>query len=105
MSDFIEVTLDDGNQVLFQTAESNLVKNHRGGAPDVEKATAAMGRIETIALATESMCKSFREKLAPDELKMEIGIGLSAEVGWFFAKSEMDASMKVTITWKSGSSD
>jgi hypothetical protein len=103
VSDFVEVTLDDGSQVLFQTAESNLVKNH-GGIPDIEKATAAMGRIKAIALATENVCKSFREKLAPDELKMEIGIGLSGEVGWFFAKSEMEASMKVTITWKSGSS-
>jgi hypothetical protein len=96
------LTLDDGSQVLFQTVESNLVKDY-GSTPVIEKATAAMGRIKTIAIATESMCTSFREKLAPDELKMEIGIGLSGEVGWFFAKSEMEASMKVTITWKSGS--
>jgi hypothetical protein len=102
MNDFIELTLEDGTQVLFQTAESNLVQNH-GGEVVVEKATAAMSRIQAIAQATESVCKSFREKLAPDELMMEIGIGLSGEVGWFFAKSEVEATLKVTVTWKRGS--
>lgn len=100
MSDFIEVTTDDGIQVLFQTAESDLVRNH-SGMPDVAKAKAAMDRIRSIALATSSVCKSFRDEIAPDELTMEIGIGLSGEVGWFFAKSEMEASMQVTLTWKS----
>ena len=102
MSDFIELTLDDGTPVLFQTVESNLVRDHSGSA-DVEKSTAAMGRLKSIALATESISKSLRDKLAPDEFEMETGIGLSGEVGWFFAKSEMEASMKVTVTWKSGS--
>ena len=103
MSDFVEMDLGDGSQVLFQTAESALVRDH-GGAPDVEKAEDAMDRLQAIAMAANKVCKSFREKVGPDELTMEIGIGLSGEVGWFFAKSGIDASMKVTITWKSQSS-
>jgi hypothetical protein len=102
MTDFLELKLDDGTEVLFQTAESDLVRNH-GGEVIVDKTTAAMSRIEAIAKATESVCTSFREKLAPDELTMEIGIGLSGEVGWFFAKSEVEASLKVTVTWKRAS--
>jgi Trypsin-co-occurring domain 1 len=105
VTDFVEVTLDDGTKVLFQTLESELVKSHSGG-PEIEKSTAAaMDRIGAIALATESVHKSFREKLKPDQLTVEIGIGLSGEVGWFFAKSEIEASIKVTINWKSGSND
>jgi len=101
VSDFIEVTLEDGTPVLFQTVESDLVRNHTG-KPEVEKASAALGRLKSIALATESISKSLREKLGPDEFEMEIHVGLSGEVGWFFAKADTEASMKVTVRWKSG---
>lgn len=99
MSDFIEIVLDDGTPVLFQTAESDLVRNHSGGVK-IEKTTSAASRLQAIAMATEKISKSLRAKLAPDEFTMEIGVGLSGEVGWFFAKSDAEASIKATITWK-----
>ena len=34
MAEFVRFTLDDGSQVLFESAESDLVALH-GGAPDV----------------------------------------------------------------------
>ncbi|MBN9100936.1 MAG: hypothetical protein J0I49_22910 [Pseudonocardia sp.] len=103
MSDFVEVVLDDGNtRVLFQTAESDLVRSH-GGEPDVGVITSAMNRLESIASATQRVASSFKENVKPDELTLEIAIGLSGEVGWFFAKSELESSMTVTLTWKSGS--
>lgn len=104
MSDFMQIDVQNGGRVLFQTAESALVQNH-GGVPDVEDAEAAMDRLRDIAIAANEVCEAFREKIGPDELTLEIGIGLSGEVGWFFTKSAIDASMKVQITWKSQSSD
>jgi hypothetical protein len=67
--------------------------------------TTTIHRIGAIASAAGEVCKDFRDKLKPDELEMEIGVGLSGEVGWFFAKSGLDASIKVTLTWKAGSTD
>lgn len=100
MKEFVEVTLDNGTSVYFQTQESSLVKN-RTGKPQIEKATSAMGELKAIAIATEAMCASLREKLKPDEFTMEIGIAMSGDVGWFFAKSGVEASMTATVTWKS----
>lgn len=100
MPDFVRLTLDDGSQVLFQSAQGDLVALHRG-APDVESADDAVGRLETIAKAAQQMCASLRSQMAPDEVQLEIGVGLSAELGWFFAKTTADGSLKVTLTWKS----
>lgn len=43
--------------------------------------------------------------MKPDELELEIGVALSGEVGWFFAKSELDASIKLTLKWKGAGAD
>jgi hypothetical protein len=32
-------------------------------------------------------------------MEREIGVGLSGEVGCFFAKSELEATIKVTLKW------
>ena len=34
MAEFVRFTLDDGSEVLFESAESDLVAQH-GGAPEV----------------------------------------------------------------------
>jgi hypothetical protein len=103
VADFAEIELEDGTTVLFQTAESTFVENH-GGA-QVEKMTVSLHRVGAIASAAGQVCKDFRDNLKPDELEMEIGVGLSGEVGWFFAKSELDASIKVKLLWRAGSTD
>ena len=98
MADFVSVTLEDGSEVLFESAESNLVALH-GGAPEIVTA-GTVGRLAAIAEATGQLCESLKA-LEPDQLQLEIGVGLSGEVGWFFAKSSMEGSLKVTLTWKS----
>jgi hypothetical protein len=100
MTAFVSVTLDDGTQVLFQSPTSDLVASHAGAA-EVVSADGAVGRVEAIAKATQQMCASLRSHMAPDDLQLEIGVGISGEVGWFVAKSTAEASVKVTLTWKS----
>jgi hypothetical protein len=97
VADFVSVTLDDGSEVLFESAESDLVALH-GGEPEIVSA-GTVGRLAAIAEATGQLHKSL-QALNPDELQLEIGVGLSGEVGWFFAKSSMEGSLKVTLTWK-----
>lgn len=99
MADFVEVQLDDETTVIFQSAESDLVRPHGGGGT-VERYQAAMERLESMGRATKRVADSFRERMEPDELSLEIGIGLSGEVGWFFAKSELETTLTLTLTWK-----
>lgn len=98
MADFVKVDMGDGTEVLFQSAESDLVRAHGGGA-DIEELDAAAHRLEDIAAAAHKVSQTMRERMTPDELTLEIGVGLSGEIGWFFAKSSLDASLKVTLTW------
>jgi Trypsin-co-occurring domain 1 len=99
VADFVKVVLDDGTEVVFQSAESDLVKPY-GGPPVVDRYEAAMDALGAMAHATQRVARSFREKMEPDELSLEIGVGLSGEVGWFFAKSKLEATLTMTLTWK-----
>jgi hypothetical protein len=99
MADFVQVDIGDGTEVLFEAAESDLVSAHGAGA-EVKRLGQETGRLEDIAAAAQQVCISMRQRMSPDELQLEIGVGLSGEVGWFFAKSSLDASLKVTATWK-----
>ena len=55
-------------------------------------ADAAAGRLEAIGVAAEQVYRSLRDRLQPDAVEMEIAVGLSAEVGWFVAKSAASGS-------------
>lgn len=100
MTDFVKVRIADGTEVLFQSAESDLVRP-RGGRGEVQDLDAAAHKLEDIAVAAHKVSTTMRQRMTPDELTLEIGIGLSAELGWYFAKSSLDASLKVTLTWAS----
>ena len=64
MADFVTVVLDDGTEVVFQSAESDLVAP-RGGPPVVERYEAAMDALGRMARATQRVCASFVEKMKP----------------------------------------
>jgi hypothetical protein len=105
VADFVEVVLDDGTVAVFQAAEGDLVAQHSGGAV-VERYEAGTDAMISMAHATKRVCQAFLEAIEPDEVELEIGIGLSGQVGWFIAKSEIEATLKLTLTWKSeGRSD
>lgn len=58
MADFVTVVLDDGTEVSFQAAESDLVRQHGGGG-EVEQET--LGRLSDLADAAYGVARSFRE--------------------------------------------
>ena len=58
-------------------------------------------RLSQIAAAADQVSKGLRARLAPEEIQLEFGVKISGEVGWwFFAKASGEASINVTLTWR-----
>jgi hypothetical protein len=99
MSEFVRFTLDDGSEVMFESAESDLVAP-RGGQPDIRDGGRLTERLHAVADAAEQIAGSLRSRLAPDEVNLEFGLKVSGEVNWwFFAKSQGEGTIKVTLKW------
>jgi hypothetical protein len=103
MAEFVRFTLDDGTEVLFESAESDLVQTH-GGEPEVADGGGLRARLEGVAAAAEQVAASLRARLAPDEVALEFGVKVSGEVNWwFFAKNHAEGTIKVTVRWRPSS--
>ena len=95
MAEFVRFTLDDGSEVLFQSAESDLVALH-GGPPEVRDGGKLTARLQGVAEAAEEVAGSLRARLVPDEVSLEFGLKVSGGVNWFFAKAQGEGTIKVT---------
>jgi len=102
MAEFVRFTLDDGSEVLFESAESDLVALH-GGPPDVRDGGKLTARLQGVAEAAEEVAGSLRARLVPDEVSLEFGLKVSGGVNWFFAKAQGEGTIKVTLTWAGNS--
>ena len=98
IAEFVRFTLDDGSEVLFESAESDLVALH-GGAPDVLDGGKLTARLQGVAEAAEEVAGSLRARLVPDEVSLEFGLKVSGGVNWFFAKAQGEGTIKVTLKW------
>jgi hypothetical protein len=99
VAEFVRFTLEDGSQVLFESAEGDLVALH-GGQPDVREGGRLTERLHAVAEAAEEVAGSLRSRLAPDEVNLEFGLKISGELNWwFFAKAQSEGTIKVTLTW------
>jgi Trypsin-co-occurring domain 1 len=99
MAEFVRFTLDDGSEVYFESAESDLVERH-GGKPEVADGGRLHARLAAVAEAAEQVAGSLRERVAPDEVSLEFGLKVSGEVNWwFFAKNHAEGTIKVTLKW------
>ena len=100
VAEFVRYTLDDGSQVVFESAESDLVQLH-GGEPDVVDGGRLQTRLEAVAAAAEQVAGSLRSRLRPEEIALEFGLKVSGEVNWrFFAKNQAEGTIKVTLKWQ-----
>src|SRR5690242_11219352 len=99
MAEFVRFTLDDGSQVLFESAESDLVALHGGDAPEVRDGGKLTARLQGVADAAEEVAGSLRARLVPDEVSLEFGLKVSGGLNWFFAKAQGEGTIKVTLTW------
>lgn len=99
MAEFVRFTLGDGSEVLFESAESDLVALHGGGAPEVRDGGTLTAQLQEVAKAAEEVAGSLRSALAPDEVSLEFGLKVSGGVNWFFAKAQGEGTIKVTLMW------
>src|SRR5436190_21253353 len=105
MAEFVKFTLDDGSEVFFESAESDLVALHSGEA-DVTDGGRLQARLESVANAANQVAESLRARLTPDEVALEFGLKVSGEVNcWFFAKSQAEGTINVTLTWRQRGDD
>ena len=95
MAEFVRFTLDDGSEVLFESAESDLVALH-GGPPDVRDGGKLTAQLQG---AAEEIAGSLRSRLVPDEVSLEFGLKVSGGVNWFFAKAQGEGTITVTLKW------
>ena len=101
MADFVRYTLADGTEVLFESAEADLVSLHRGGAPSTRDGGPLADRLTGIARTAGLVAAQVRDELGPDELSVELGVKVAGELNlWFFAKNQAEATITVTATWK-----
>lgn len=101
MTEFVKYTLEDGSEVVFESAESDLVELH-GGQPRVVDGGQLQTRLESVSAAAEQVAGSLRSRLAPDEVDLEFGLKVAGEVNWwFFAKNQAEGTIKVTLRWRS----
>jgi Trypsin-co-occurring domain 1 len=101
MAEFVRFTLDDGSQVLFESAESNLVALH-GGQPDVRDGGKLTARLQGVAEAAEEVAGSLGARLVLNEVSLEFGLKVSSGVNWFFAGAG-EGTIKVTLKWTGNS--
>ena len=64
MAEFVRFTLDDGSEVMFESAESDLVAQH-GGPPDVREGGRLTARLQGVAEAAEQVAGSLRVAAGP----------------------------------------
>lgn len=99
MAEFVRFVLEDGSEVYFESAESDLVALHSGEA-EVRDGGRLENRLAAVAETAEQVSKSLRSRLAPDEVTLEFGVKVGGELNWwFFAKNQAEATIKVTAKW------
>ena len=99
MAEFVRFTLDNGSKVLFESAESDLVALHGGGAPEVRDGGPLTAQLQEVAEAAEEVAGALRSRLVPDEVSLEFGLKVSGGVNWFFARAQGEGTIRVTLTW------
>jgi Trypsin-co-occurring domain 1 len=99
VAEFVRYTLDDGTEVVFESAESELVRLH-GGEPDVREGGRLSERLRGVAEAAEQVAGELRSRLGPEEISLEFGLKVAGEINWwFFAKAQSEGTIKVTLKW------
>jgi hypothetical protein len=101
----VEFPLEEGGSV-FVEAEADSLRGEvtRGMRPGElageagQTLEAALARVQPAAVAIVDRLRALAD--APEEIEVEFGITLSAEVGAFVAKASGDANFRVSLRWK-----
>jgi Trypsin-co-occurring domain 1 len=104
MADLVEFELEDGSSVLIETEDVTSRPVMRGGhaAELVSKADEtfeqALGRVGPTSAAIVERFRGMAQQ--PDEVEIEFGIKINAEVGAIVAKTSGEANFRIAVRWK-----
>ncbi len=99
----------NGTVIWVEVADTPVVRPLAAGGKFAETSAqdaagsvvAAVGTVD-IAKTLDTLVTPIHQglaKLAPDEVTIELAIGIKGEVGVFVASSEANASVKITAKW------
>lgn len=103
MTYVIEVPLKDGGHLLAQVNEADLPPGIEQAARPGEIALKVKDSVESALSQVLPAIKSVGNKiqeLAADEMTIEFGLTLGAEVGAIVTKGTAEAHFNVTLTWR-----
>ena len=109
MATYIEFALEDGGTVLVQVREEHekgVVKTGLAKPGEVvQEARMSFERaLDSVKPMANVMVSKLRDLVdPPDEIEVEFGLNLSAEVGAVVATAGAEANYSVTLTWKRAS--
>lgn len=105
MKRLVEFPLEDGNTVLMEVDSAPTAGSPTRGLGAREITTKATqtfeDALEKIRPAAEAVITKLRDlSVPPEQIEVEFGIKLSADVSAYIASSSAEANFKVTLTWK-----
>ena len=104
MKHLVEYPLDGGGTIVVETdlaaASGPTVRGWRDSEPAAragETFEAAIARVRPAAAAAIAQLRELADP--PDEITVEFGISLSAEVGAVIARSQGEANFRLSMRW------
>lgn len=106
LSELVEYELADGSRLLVEVDEASAGPVMRGGRGE-DLVTKAEGTLEQalhrIGPATAAAFEQLRQVAnPPDEIEIEFGIKLSADLGAIVARTGGEANFQITLRWRHG---
>lgn len=98
----VEYTLENGKKVIMDVEEkgAGVQRVSRPGAIAAQAKKTFEEALENVQPAAEAiMDKMQKLSHGPDEVMVEFGINMNAELGAVVAKSGVEASFKIALIW------
>ncbi|MFQ5793665.1 MAG: CU044_2847 family protein [Candidatus Bipolaricaulia bacterium] len=103
MKHLIEFPLDGGGSIVVEVdePEGGMVRAARPGEIAAKASQTFEDALERIKPAASAIIAKLRDlSESPDEVDVEFGLKLSADLGAFIASAGAEANFNVTLTWK-----
>ena len=97
--EYVEYQLDDGTIIFIE--EVNSVDKGLHAVARKNEPSKLHKSIEPLSKLAEDIRVALKSNVSqPDEVKIEFGAKVSADLGVIVAKSQIEANFKVSLTWK-----
>lgn len=97
---FQQVDLGNGVVVAIEVNDVDMSVSSTDDGHSFGEDGRGLDKLKELVDGAAIIASTFSQRLTPDDVTLEISVGFSAEVGWFFAKSEIEAVVKLSLAWK-----